>query len=111
MIEGTYRAVIKRISIGEVWYGTIKLENNIIIGSDDDNYYSFKGRYELDNISVKLEFLVSKNRDNPPNPLSSLPTYSVILKGTRGVNHIELDGYVVEEPEKKINVVLGKQLN
>jgi hypothetical protein len=65
--------------------------------------------YEYHDLTLTLEISIYQRRNDPFYPLSSLPKFTVNLKGTRSFNCFELNGNVVEEPEKMISVTLSKQ--
>ncbi len=107
MIEGTYKTIIKSAFIKSGICVNLLLESGRVIGGDDHCFY--EGNYDYHDLTLTLKISIYQRRNDPFYPLSSLPKFTVNLKGTRSFNCFELNGNVVEEPEKMISVTLSKQ--
>ena len=111
MLEGLWSVdFILKPPLGMQGGGVVVFENQRVLGGDNNYYY--KGSYEVQNDMVGMEIEVKfYGSEHAPSPsiFRPLTEFHIILSGKLSTMVMELQGYVVEDPNRKFPVRLAKR--
>jgi len=106
MIEALWTAEF--VSNENVWgTGVVIMETQRVLGGDGQFFYV--GRYETRNGEIKATIDVNHYAWVPGSIFGDLREFSLKLEGTVEKNQFELDGHMVDQPDKLVKIRLTRR--
>jgi hypothetical protein len=106
MLSGIYS--VKFNSSSDSGLGIAVFDNGKVHGADFS--YIYKGRYNLDEKTIRAEIFISQYQDIQDSVFGPLNNFTLVLIGYDSYDSFELTGYVDGQPLLSISIV-GKKLS